>query len=259
MKYADAHTDAARFELTREMRDVSVVARFTVDGEPISKARARFTSYGSRVRSYTPERTQEGEALVRAAFLRSAPRHRVDARSTFGVTCLFFTGTRQRRDVDNMVKLICDGLNGIAWTDDDQVVEISARKQMELPEHARTEVLVYLVGHSPALAKRQCAHCGDAFDVYPSTRKRFCTPQCAVAARRTRPREVPCPVCGTVFTPAKRVKHCSKSCGAKAARARRREAEASIGRGLAQAAAGETRPIEDVMPLDGDDSPRTAP
>ena len=30
--------------------------------------------------------------------------------------------------MDNIIKIICDGLNGIAWKDDAQVVEVSAAK-----------------------------------------------------------------------------------------------------------------------------------
>jgi len=34
----------------------------------------------------------------------------------------------QRPDVDNLIKTVLDGLNGIAWVDDAQVVEVIGRK-----------------------------------------------------------------------------------------------------------------------------------
>lgn len=35
----------------------------------------------------------------------------------------------QKPDVDNLVKAIFDGFNGVAWVDDTQVVEVVARKE----------------------------------------------------------------------------------------------------------------------------------
>ena len=35
----------------------------------------------------------------------------------------------QRPDVDNLIKTVLDGLNGIAWKDDAQVIEVTGRKE----------------------------------------------------------------------------------------------------------------------------------
>lgn len=220
MKYSEASTEAAYFHLTREQRDVDVVATFTIPGEPVSKARARFTGYGSKIRSYTPAKTMDGEAAVRRAFLKKCPGFKADDFETFGLTAIFFCGTRQRRDVDNMVKLICDGLNGVLWVDDNQVVEVSARKTPEVKEDARTEVVVYRVGGMPGLAKKSCELCGEAFEVYPGTRRRFCSKACGQkgkahpsSAHIVRPL-APCPVCGGERK-RPRTPTCSKACGMK--------------------------------------------
>jgi Holliday junction resolvase RusA-like endonuclease len=45
-----------------------------------------------------------------------------------------------------MLKLVLDGLNKVAWADDVQVTEVSARKALALPGQARTEVAVYRPG-----------------------------------------------------------------------------------------------------------------
>jgi Holliday junction resolvase RusA-like endonuclease len=33
-------------------------------------------------------------------------------------------------DIDNVVKIVCDGLNGVAWIDDSRVWKISAEKKL---------------------------------------------------------------------------------------------------------------------------------
>ncbi len=43
-------------------------------------------------------------------------------------------------DLDNIVKSIQDGLNGIAWKDDCQVVEIHARRHKGVPERVEIGV-----------------------------------------------------------------------------------------------------------------------
>jgi len=52
----------------------------------------------------------------------------------------FFMATRRRKDLDNLVKLVLDALNGEAFADDSQVVEINARKIFSDKENARTEL-----------------------------------------------------------------------------------------------------------------------
>lgn len=161
-RFSEAGDQAACFTLFREAFDAPVVARFTIEGEPVSKSRARFTKRGSKTRTYTPEKTRQAEEKVAWLFRQAARGHKPDPDSTYGVMALFFAGTRQRRDVDNMLKLILDGLNKVAWADDDQVVEVSGRKSFEnrAPKRARTEVVVYRVGtvYRPTAT---CEHCGD--------------------------------------------------------------------------------------------------
>ncbi|RJS19574.1 hypothetical protein DRW03_21315 [Corallococcus sp. H22C18031201] len=47
-----------------------------------------------------------------------------------GPVCLNLIAYRPRRtgDLDNVLKVLCDSLNGIAWLDDDQVVRIVAER-----------------------------------------------------------------------------------------------------------------------------------
>lgn len=182
---SDAHSEQAWFGLRREVIDLPVVARFTVRGEPVSKARPRLANG----RTYTPEKTVAAEAEMALRFRLAAPGWEPKDDRSFGVIALFFAATRQRRDVDNMTKLILDGLNEVAWKDDDQVIEISARKgYVANKAEARTEVLIYeMPDRKPTLGTITCGHCEEAFDRRaPGDRRKFCSTACANKAKTTR-------------------------------------------------------------------------
>lgn len=213
----EPHTEAACFLLAREQQNVETVAIFSVDGEPVSKSRPRFTNVKS-TRAYTPERTQAAEETVAWTFRASAPRHRLDSESAFGVFAIFFAGTRQRRDVDNMLKLICDGLTGVAWQDDSQVLEVSGRRGTDMAQNARTEIWIYRVGPLPPPPSAPCAYCGEPFRTYASWAsnpkgKKYCSQACKAAAVRAARKSI-CPQCGEVFTnpTSHSRKYCSDTC-----------------------------------------------
>jgi crossover junction endodeoxyribonuclease RusA len=210
-----------------------IVATFAIQGEPVSKARARFTGYGSKARAYTPAKVTDAEKAVAAAFLAAGGRFDPDNQTAFGVDVTFHNGTRQRRDVDNMIKLILDGLNGVAWVDDTQVLDIVGRKRFTSREDARTEITVYRTGildrltatcewckgefptwesHKDkvrfcsaacrsesrlAARARICEHCGANFLAHgKSESRRFCSRACHSASGKT---VIPCKVCGSDF------------------------------------------------------------
>lgn len=131
---------------------------FTIPGEPMSKARARVVNG----HAYTPERTRVAEAGVQAAFRAVAGADALksyESGARYGVRALFCNRTRQRRDIDNMLKLILDALNGLAWTDDTQVAEIVARKLLVPKGEERTEVAVYELEPDMGLSA-ECGECG---------------------------------------------------------------------------------------------------
>jgi len=108
-------------------------ARLVVRGDPRTKGRPRFANG----RAYTPKETTVAEKTIRDAW-------RQTGESPFEFDVLvdvsFFMATRRRKDLDNLVKLVLDALNGEAFADDSQVVEINARKIFSDKENARTEL-----------------------------------------------------------------------------------------------------------------------
>lgn len=196
-----------------------LVAEFTVTGEPISKSRARFTKRGSKTFAYTPQKTLDGETAIKAAYLSATHKIGTDKDAAFAVRAHFFNGTRQRRDVDNMVKLVLDGLNEVAWPDDNQVLEIAARKSFVPKSEARTVVQVFLIGDME-FPKRPCVRCGAEFRTYDSWEsdpraKKYCSKECfhaRIQERATRK----CEQCGCEFVSEKgtsTTRYCSKECG----------------------------------------------
>ena len=240
---------------------MSTELTFTIPGEPASKARPRFDGRGIKGRTYTPAKTKAAEAAVALMFRSAGGKFEPDGEVTFGVEVTFFNGTRQRRDIDNMIKLVLDGLNGVAWVDDTQVTEVTARKRFVSRDEARTVVKVSKVGTMDRLRK-PCAHCGTPLVTYESlkSRARYCSPKCRAEAgikRRRRKCEqcgeeflshgeshqtrfcsrgcqsangrttIPCAICGTDFEQykswVKRRPYCSPECSAERAKRARSE------------------------------------
>ena len=96
---------------------------------------------------YTPKKTSDYEKLIRAKFVEQNPKikpawldYNVIANIVVGYTVpvsyskkkreeVMNKGYPQKPDVDNIVKAILDGLNGVAYTDDKQVVCLNIYKQ----------------------------------------------------------------------------------------------------------------------------------
>lgn len=203
-----------------------LVAEFIVRGEPVSKSRARFTKRGSKTVAYTPERTKDGERRMALTFRSTVPGYRpADAETAYRVEAHFHNGTRQRRDVDNMLKLILDGLNGVAWLDDNQVTQVEATKSYVDKAEARTEVRVLIVGTLEP-PKAPCVRCGKEFRTYESWRsdpkgKKYCSRECCYAHRVER-RERVCATCSKTFLAwgeSKETRFCSRVCVDEAKRA----------------------------------------
>lgn len=111
------------------------VGWITVEGEPVAKERPRVTRTGT----YTPPRTAQAEQVIAWKFRQAAPHHRPDPVAEYALHAVFYCRTRRARtDIDNLVKLIMDALNGVAWKDDRQVATVVAHRMTD-PVAPRTE------------------------------------------------------------------------------------------------------------------------
>lgn len=112
---------------------------FTVPGPPKGKQRPRVVRRGGKSITYTPKETVAAEQAVRFYFEGEAPPNwkawegpvRVEILAYFQHPQSWPKWKRElgefqyatcRPDVDNILKLVCDALNGVAWKDDRQVV-----------------------------------------------------------------------------------------------------------------------------------------
>lgn len=193
--------------------DLPIVLQMTIEGEPVSKARARFTHKGYKTHAYTPERTRHAEEQIAQAAKKIVPAP--DGTIAFGLFAKFFCGTWQRRDVDNMLKLVSDSLNGIIWADDAQVSEMSASVQRGV-ENAGTHILVYQTRASMP-PTNPCQVCSKPVRQYKSQPNKYCSKACSGKGQQ---RRVPlvCLTCGSAYElphyRAVRVKkpYCSEQC-----------------------------------------------
>lgn len=133
---------------------------FTVPGRPKGKARARTNKTGI---TYTPKNTVMYENLVKACFIESQPRERWFAGEPLAVNIYArfpIPKSKSKRDkeammqgyiqptvkpdADNIAKIICDALNGVAYGDDTQVIRLTVVKSYvqkeDMPPHVTVSV-----------------------------------------------------------------------------------------------------------------------
>ena len=128
------------------------IVTFTVPGQPVAKGRARISTFGGHVRSYTPEKTRRYENQVSAyaaEAMRNVPpmggpvevvvdAHMLVPKSwSLKKRLAAIAGQIKpttKPDLDNIVKAL-DGMNGIIVVDDSQIVKLTATKQYaEIPQ-----------------------------------------------------------------------------------------------------------------------------
>lgn len=95
---------------------------FEVTGQPKPKQRPRVVNG----HAYTPTTTRAYEYSVGWA-ARSAMGPREPMRGDVALDVTFKRRGKRRADLDNLVKAVSDGCNGIVFRDDAQIVRITAR------------------------------------------------------------------------------------------------------------------------------------
>lgn len=112
---------------------------FTVYGKVRGQGRPRFTTRGKFTRAYKPKKDVDYESLVAKCYREAGGTLHTGAVEVHITAFRALPQSRPRKvshepdtfkpDVDNICKIVLDGLNGIAYLDDSQVVYLTARKQ----------------------------------------------------------------------------------------------------------------------------------
>lgn len=121
--------------------------RFVIELMPVPKGRPRATLRGRHAVVYTPKETR----LAEAEFIRHARRYAPEKpfEGALKVTLKFFkpkpkyipkhvTHWIKKPDIDNLCKLILDSMDGIFYTDDSIITNLTTSKEYD--DVARTEV-----------------------------------------------------------------------------------------------------------------------
>lgn len=131
---------------------------FTIPGEARGKGRPRTTTIGGRARLYTDAKTASYENLVRLAGSQAmAGREPFEEPLTLTITvstvppksyskklrAAMLAGDvmpAKKPDLSNILKAVEDGLNGVAYRDDAQIVRLTASKTYALTPGVDVEV-----------------------------------------------------------------------------------------------------------------------
>lgn len=138
---------------------------FVVPGEAIGKGRPRVGKVGGHARLFTPKKTANYESLIAVAAQHAMAGRElipgpvmIELRIVVAVAqswskkkaAAALAGTvmpTKKPDADNVLKAICDGINGIVFKDDVQVVNVSLSKRFGSTPGVAVRV-VPLVGES---------------------------------------------------------------------------------------------------------------
>lgn len=125
-----------------------------IDGEPVGKERPRMNTYAKR--TYTPNKTKNYEDLIKWLY-QSKVKYYFEGYIKMTLRCYYSIAKsnnkkvkEQKRnnvlrpskkpDIDNVIKVVADSLNEIAYKDDTQIVEVVASKYYS--DKPRVEVIL---------------------------------------------------------------------------------------------------------------------
>ena len=121
---------------------------FKIPGKPMGKQRPRIVSRGSFAKAYTPKETVNYEQWVKACYIEQTDGYMFEDTDrgikVHIIACYDIPKSTSKRklekmldcailpikkpDADNIAKIICDSLNGIAYRDDAIITELAVTK-----------------------------------------------------------------------------------------------------------------------------------
>jgi Holliday junction resolvase RusA-like endonuclease len=137
---------------------MTFLVMFTVYGEPVAKGRPRFSTRGKFVQTYTPQKTRTYEAevamMAKAAMGSSEPlKGALDVYIylSFPIPASYSKKRAQdclneaikhtkKPDADNCAKSIIDGMAGVIFNNDSQIVSLHVHKCYG--EIAKSEIMI---------------------------------------------------------------------------------------------------------------------
>lgn len=133
---------------------------FTVPGEPVAQGRPRFSTRGSFVKAYDPEKSKSYKAyvkLVAAAAMSERSLKPLDGAIAVSIRAYVSVPKSKSKkfrenalkglehptkkpDCDNIAKILLDAMTGIVYEDDKQIVRLVVEKYYD--EVPRVEVAI---------------------------------------------------------------------------------------------------------------------
>lgn len=136
--------------------------KFSYHGEAVGKGRPRYARRGNSIIAYTPEKTKEFEEAIKFEFLKSNserlpvyPKEKAlyvnlyvgcDIPKSYSKkkreACLNYEILPTKKpDADNIIKAVLDALNGSAYEDDSQVIQVMCVKYYTaLGAHVKVQI-----------------------------------------------------------------------------------------------------------------------
>lgn len=129
-------------------------AEFIIHAAPVGKARPRVTRNGT----FTPAKTRAYEKLVRVEYgAQCGAQYFGDSPLAVSITAYYQipkSASKRKRgqmeskiirptvkpDADNVCKAVCDALNGVAWKDDAQIVNLIFEKHYGAEPRVKVEI-----------------------------------------------------------------------------------------------------------------------
>ena len=124
-----------------------IMIKFTVEGKPQPKQRPRMGKNGV----YTPKETKAYQSLV-GWIARSVFKGEPSEKPFKVMLDIYFKLPQRTKhlegsycmkniDIDNVAKSVLDGINGIVWADDKQVVVLTIKKYWSKQERIEAELI----------------------------------------------------------------------------------------------------------------------
>ena len=143
------------------------MVNFKIVGEIQTKQRPRARIRGNFAQVYTPKETVYYENYIKSEYQRQVNKWFGNEPLSIKIDCRFKAPKEvarllklgyniicdNQKDCDNLAKIICDGLNGIAYTDDRQIINLEVSKSYDLESEYVIVQLDYAKGYNLKKAK----------------------------------------------------------------------------------------------------------